>query len=183
VTQTREEHRLTILYRYGQEIPESGDVRCVRNLKTGRLESCETFLHGGLRRYEFAEKEVKVTLPGGRASTHRLTTIAHPQLLDAICAFVAGGSDSQKILYISQAESFGTQGFVMTREGRERVTTPAGKFECFKVKLTLDSRIGALFFRLDFLVASDGQYPYVVKGHTSGGGDFQLVGIDSQEEK
>jgi len=205
VTQTREEDRLTILYQYGKEIPDSSaagfrrgsppnspqngeslnrglhqapDVRCVRNLKTGRLESCETFFHKGSRRYEFAGKEVKVTLPGGRLSTHRVTTVAHPQLLDAICAFVASGRDSQEVLYISQAESFGTQGFVMTREGRERVTTPAGTFECFKVKLTLDSRIGALFFRLDFLVAGDGHYPYIVKGHTSSGGEFQLVGID-----
>lgn len=178
VSQTRDERRLTIGYRYGSESRQPPDVSCVRTLKTGRLESCETFSQGGGRRYEFGEKEVKVTLPGGRVSNHPLTTLAHPQLLDAVCAFVASGRDSQKVLYISQAESFSTQGFVMSREGRETVTTPAGTFECSKVKLVLDSRIASFFFRLDFLVASDGLYPYIVKGRTSSGGDFQLVGIE-----
>lgn len=183
VTQTRDEQRLTIAYQYGKENQDSRDVRCVRDLKNGRLHSCESLSEEGSRRYEFSEKDVTVTLPGGRVSTHRLQTAAHPQLLDAICAFVASRRDSQEVAYISQAESFGTQGFLMTREGREMVTTPAGTFECSKVKVTLNSRIGALFFRLDFLVAGDSQYPYIVKGRTWRGGDFQLVGINQQEEK
>ncbi|MFB3905017.1 MAG: hypothetical protein ACE15E_16320 [Acidobacteriota bacterium] len=183
VTQTRDQNRLSIAYQYGNQNHQVSEVRCIRDLKTGRLQSCEIFSQGGSRRYEFSEKHVQVTRPGGGFSTHRLTTAAHPQLLDAVCAFVAGGRDFQEVSYISQAESFATQGFVMTHEGRQIITTPAGTFECSKVKLTLDSRLGALFFRLDFLVAEDSRYPYIVKGRTSRGGDFQLVAIDRQEEK
>jgi len=179
VTQTRDGRALRIRYQYddkgNQGLPE---VSCLRSLETGRLESCEALHRGGLRRYQFTDEEVKVTLSGGRVSTHRLTATAHPQLLDAICAFVASGSESQKVLYIAQgSESFSTQGFVMSREGRQTSTTPAGKLECVKVKLALDFPMG-LFFRLDFLVAPDRDYPYIVQGRTTTGGNFQLIRIE-----
>jgi hypothetical protein len=178
VIYSRDGQGLMIAYRFGDQSRYQKDVSCRRDIATGSLDWCETFPPGGVRRYEFAPKAVRVTQPDGRASVHPLDAVAHPELLDAVCAFVATGGASQRVLYLSQDnDSFSTQGFVMSRGREEKATTPAGTFPCVQVKLALDFPIG-LFFSLDFLVARDVEYPFVVKGRTTSGGDFQLVGIE-----
>jgi hypothetical protein len=176
VVQAREGARLTVQYLYADQKSYQNDGLYVRNLSTGQLESCELVRPAGTRRYEFTPTQVTVTRPGKAASTHSIARGAHPELLDAICAFVATGKASERVLYVFNSDSFRTQGFEMKRIGTRQVATTAGTFDCVVVRLSLDFPAG-LFFSLEILVAPDAEYPFVVSGRTTTGGAFQLVQI------
>ncbi len=163
----REPDRYAVSYRYGEQRAYQRDSEVVRD-GSGLLVSCVLPRTGGERRYDYVAGSVTVAQPGRPASTHTIETGAHPELLDAICAFVATGKDRERVLYIFDRETFATQVFVMSRRGTETATTPAGTFDCVKVKLALGFRAG-LFFSLDFLVAMDDVYPFVVTGRTRTG--------------